>query len=99
MFIRFKRVRLAANQRQAPRYSIHCVLVESYRIQGKPRQRVLKYLGSIQERALLLSDSTRRDFINHIEHKIDELKFVPRMTAKLKVELIRKIVRYGRYHH
>ena len=95
MFIRFKRVKLADNHTQLPRYSIHCVLVESFRIKGKPRQRVIKYLGSIREREFM-SHSSRSAFTKRIEGKIDELELGPHVTARLKVQLIRKIVQYGR---
>ncbi len=95
MFIRFKRVKLADSQTQITRYSVHCVLVESFRLKGKPRQRIIKYLGSIREREFM-NHSSRTAFTKRIESKIDELELGPQMTARLKVQLIRKIVQYGR---
>jgi hypothetical protein len=95
MFIRFKRVKLAAEEYEQPRYSVHCVLVESYRIKGKPRQRVIKYLGSIREQDLN-HPAKRHQFIRMIEHRIDGLSFSVKFTSQLKLHFIRKIVRYGR---
>lgn len=96
MFIRLKRVKLADIQFEKQRYSIHCVIVESYRIKGKPpRQRVIKYLGSIREQDLS-NPLKRKLFISFIENRIDELSLGIQLATQLKIDLIRKIVRYGR---
>ena len=43
-----------------------------------------------------MNHSSKTAFIKRIESKIDELELGPQMTARLKVQLIRKIVQYGR---
>jgi hypothetical protein len=54
MFIRWKRRRLgpqrgARSANRPPRYSLDAVLVRAERVNGQPRQRVVRYLGSFPE--------------------------------------------------
>jgi hypothetical protein len=97
MFIRFKRVKLSDKNKlfSAPSYSVHLVVVESFRLKGKPRQRVLKYLGSIKEMELR-NPTSRKIFLKRIEKKIDEMDISPIESARLKVSLIRKSIQFGR---
>ena len=46
MFVRWKRRKL--KKRWRPGYAHYAQLVESRRIDGKPRQRVIKYLGAVR---------------------------------------------------
>ncbi len=80
MFIRWKRRKKA--QTKPGRYprrhsehgdSLYCVLVESQRVNGSPRQKVICYLGSVDEgdRERLC---VRVDFWDDVLAKLDRLK-------------------------
>jgi hypothetical protein len=51
---------------------LSAVLVENKRIDGKPRQRIVQYLGSLRERELEDTDSLAR-FWERAERRLDEL--------------------------
>jgi hypothetical protein len=89
MFIRFKKVRLASQYGIEDRYSIHAVLVESFRKDGKPRQRVLKYMGACRE--VDFNDPIkRRMFLELVRKKLDNLKLPPTKVAQIKVRLFHR---------
>jgi hypothetical protein len=87
MFVRFKRVKLATRIGRTPHYSIHAVLVENHRKNGKPRQRIVKYLCSTRQ-AKLLNRHGREDFFREIIRKLEYVDLDPRVLAKIKVRLI-----------
>lgn len=90
MFIRWKRRKKAASKplRRPRRYSeagdsLYCVLVESQRIDGVPRQKVICYLGSLNEgdrEKMWL----RIDFWDRVRPKLDQLNLLPRERAKIE---------------
>jgi len=87
MFVRFKRVKLARKIGAEDHYSLHAVLVENYRQNGKPRQQIIAYLGSIQEQHL--SDpNRRREFYNLLLNKLRKLNLTPRVLSKVQMNLI-----------
>lgn len=87
MFVRFKRVKLARKIGVEDHYSLHAVLVENYRQNGKPRQQIIAYLGSIQEKHL--SDPNRRnEFYNLLLGKLRKLNLTPRVLSKVQMNLI-----------
>ncbi len=87
MFVRFKRVRLARKIGVEDHYSLHAVLVENYRQNGKPRQQIIAYLGSIQDKHL--SDQNRRnEFYNFLLGKLRKLNLTPRVLSKVQMNLI-----------
>lgn len=62
---------------------LYCVLVESQRVDGLPRQKVICYLGSLDEgdrEKLWL----RVDFWDGVEAKLDQLNLFPRERAKIE---------------
>ena len=87
MFIRFKRVKLSRRVGLPDEYSLHAVLVESYRQNGKPRQQIVAYLGSIQER--YLQDKIQmRGFYDLLQYKLRRLNLNPRIMTKVQLNLI-----------
>lgn len=90
MFIRWKRRKKAPTKPwRRPRRrsdagdSLYCVLVESQRINGSPRQKVICYLGSLDEgdrEKLWL----RVDFWDGVHAKLDQLNLFPRERAKIE---------------
>jgi hypothetical protein len=87
MFVRFKRVKLASKLGRVPEYSLHAVLVENYRRDGKPRQQIIAYLGSIRENHM--SDPQRRNhFYSLLQMKLRKLNLNPRVLSKVQMNLI-----------
>ena len=90
MFVRWKRRKKAVTKRwRRPRRrsdagdSLYCVLVESRRVNGTPRQKVLCYLGSLDEgdrEKLWL----RVDFWDAVSAKLDRLQLTRRERAKIE---------------
>jgi len=96
MFIRVKRRELSyrdSESRSESRYSLHFVLVESYRSDGKPMQRIIKYLGSINSDDLQ-DRSRRHSFQQKLHKKLDELEIDGHMIAALKMRLVRILLRH-----
>jgi hypothetical protein len=99
MFIRWKRRKKAATKPwRQPRSrsdagdSLYCVLVESQRISGKPRQKVICYLGSLDEgdrEKLWL----RVDFWDAVVRKLDGLHLNPRDRDKIEKSIGRIVSR------
>jgi hypothetical protein len=87
MFIRFKRVKLARKIGLPSEYSLHAVLVESYRQNGKPRQQIIAYLGSVQEKHLQ-NQMHRRQFYDLLINKLRDLHLHPRVLTKVQLNLI-----------
>ena len=96
MFIRVKRRKLASRGSESrgseSRYSLHMVLVESYRSKGKPLQRIIKYLGSINSDALQ-SRSLRHEFLERVSRKLEDLDYDGRQIAMLKVRIVRILLK------
>ena len=92
MYIRFKRRKLASKPGHVPSYSLHAVLVESYREDGKPRQRIVSYLAALPENQFAI-DNKRKEFFSKINHRIESLHLDPRTSAAIKVRLIRKFIK------
>lgn len=86
MFVRFKRVKLARKIGFPREYSLHAVLVENYRQDGKPRQQIIAYLGAIQEKRLY-DQIHRREFYDYIQSKLRKLNLSPRMLSKVQLNL------------
>jgi hypothetical protein len=87
MYIRFK-VRARKRTGKRAQYSYHIVLVESHRVSGKPRQKILAYLGSIR-REDFISPATRYVFLNHLRTKLDALDLDYWTIWQLKLKMIR----------
>lgn len=93
MFIRLKKKRLS-KQHGAARFTLCAVLVESYREKGQPRQRVLKYLGSVRQELFADHDHRRRFFLDLVT-RIDQLRLDATSKTKLKMQLARRFARAG----
>jgi hypothetical protein len=87
VFVRFKRVKLATRIGGMPTYSLHAVLVENFRENGKPRQRIVKYLCSMHEYKLK-SSQNRQTFFKQINKKLEQADLDAVTLAKIKVKLI-----------
>jgi hypothetical protein len=91
MFVRFKRVKLSTKSGLPAEYSLHAVLVENHRDHnGKPRQQIISYLGSIRERNIY-SQVHRSEFLQTIQRKLRELSLTPRDLSRIQLNLINNI--------
>ena len=88
MFVRVKRRKLRQKSNGQPEYSLHVVLVENNRERGRPRQRVVKYLGAITERAFHEPD-LRKIFFDRLIRALHDCNIQPKLRAALQVRLIR----------
>jgi hypothetical protein len=99
MFIRWKRRKKAATKpsrwprtRSESGDSLYCILVESQRINGSPRQKVICYLGSVDDgdrEKLWL----RVDFWDKVVRKLDGLQLTPRDREKIEKSIGRMVSR------
>ncbi|HEU4712585.1 MAG TPA: hypothetical protein VFS76_13515 [Pyrinomonadaceae bacterium] len=99
MFIRWKRRKKAAtrrgrqiSRRDDPGDSLYCVLLESQRVNGVPRQKVICYLGSLDENdreKLWL----RVDFWDMVDGKLTKIGLTRRDKAKIEEAIGRVVVR------
>jgi hypothetical protein len=99
MFIRWKRrKKKPTKQWRRPRLhsecgdSLYCVLVESRRINGSPRQKVICYLGSIEE-AHCQRVWDRVDFWNRVSSKLDALPLTRREMERIEKSIDRVVTK------
>ena len=91
MFIRWnRRKRTKAGWRKKEGDYLSAVLVESCRIDGKPRQKSIKHLGSIGEERLN-NVYDRRLFWEKAEKSMDSLPLSPDIKLKLTASLERVV--------
>ena len=90
MFIRWKRRPKAPTKpRRRPRFrsdkgdSLYCVVVESQRVDGKPRQKVVMYLGSLDEKDREKMWQ-RVDFWDLVGPKLDSLQLTKRQRTRIE---------------
>jgi hypothetical protein len=91
VFVRLKRVKLARKNREEPEYSLHAVLVENRRKEGRPRQQIVAYLGSIREQHFY-DPVQRSKFLKELQMRIRKLDLDPVTVAKIHVNLINRFV-------
>ena len=94
MYVRWKRRKLTRRLRDGskPGYSLYAVLVKSERINGRPRQRVVKHLGSFREKEIL-SVIVRDYFWRRIEAKLSKLDLDPDTRSRVEARLSQTIPR------
>jgi hypothetical protein len=99
MFVRWKRRKKAPTKPgRSPRRrsnagdSLYCVLVESLRINGSPRQKVVCYLASVDENDCH-KQWLRVDFWDYISTKLDKLPLTRRERMKIEESIGRVVTR------
>ena len=65
-----------------------CSLVESYRLNGKPRQRVLAYLGGVRD---ALHTNHRIAFWHNVRYRLDKLDIAPDTRAKIEADIAARV--------
>ena len=68
------------------------ILVESHRVDGKPRQRHIAYLGGIQD-VQLASAGHRRTFWRHAQEHLDGLALANAQRRRIEDALARVVAR------
>ena len=95
MYVRIKKTPIYhSDKRMILDYSLRFVVVESHRQDGSPRQKIVKYLGSVRA-SKLKSPANRRAFMLEMNRLIETSGFGPRERASLNLSLIRCVVRGG----
>ena len=90
MFVRWKKRKRATKCGAPQRYSWYAEVVESVRIDGKPRQKVIAYLASIKPKDLPFAWE-RAYFWQRANEKLDALDLDSAERAKLDAQLAEKV--------
>jgi hypothetical protein len=94
MFVRIKKRPVKLMTNRVLDYSYRFVIVESYRKDSKPRQRIIGYLGSIRASKLKRANE-RHIFVQQMQKKMTTFGFSPRVVSMLSLSLIRCVVHGG----
>lgn len=93
MFVRWKRRQLCRKPRWAkPEYVRYAVLVESARVDGKPKQKIIRYLAHIKEK-YLTATAHQEWFWIRVDAHFSELGLEPTVQTNLEDSLLRVVVR------
>lgn len=65
-----------------------CSLVESCRVDGKPRHRVVAYLGSVRD---MLHSNHRIAFWNNVQYRLDQIGLEPDARAKIEATIAMRV--------
>jgi hypothetical protein len=88
MYIRWKRCAL----RRTADVTLKAFLVDSVRVEGRPRQRILGYLGAIRVR-YQQAPAHRQRFWHQVEQRLPTLRVDPGTHAALEASLARVVPR------
>ena len=69
------------------------VLVESHRVDGKPSQKVIAYLGSIREVRINVSERYHREFWQSVDDHLNALQLDPEIRANIEASIDSKVRR------
>jgi signal recognition particle GTPase len=81
MFVRWKR-KVLKNQKET---TLCAVLCQAYRENGKPKQKVIKYLASIRETSI--DEITRNQFWHEVNEKLKGMDIGPEEMEKIIAKL------------
>ena len=91
MYVRWQRRQRIRSGKTSPLLS--AVLVESHRVDGKPRQNVIAYLGGIREIRINVSEQYHREFWLSVDDHLNALQLDPDIRAKIEASIELKIQR------
>ncbi len=87
MYVRWKVRKLSKRGSQGPaRRAFYAVVAECSRVDGKPRQKVIKYLGRIHEQSIA-DPAERLEFWKSALGKLDELDIESAIRSKLESKM------------
>ena len=90
MYLRWQRRRRA---RRGKSPLVTAVLVESRRVDGKPRQRVVAYLGGIREAYVDEREGEHRAFWRGVDDRLDALGLDPATRARVEASVESRVRR------
>lgn len=90
MFVRWKRRAKSRRKRLTGETALSAYLVSSERVEGKPRQRVVAYLGSIRENATHYVGH-QMGFWEAAAPTLDRLELDPETRSAVEASLTRKV--------
>ena len=79
--------------RKAKSFLFTAVLVECRRVDGKPRQRVIAYLGGIREAYVDEREREHRAFWEGVDERLDELGLDPETRARVEASVESRVRR------
>ena len=91
MFVRWQRRGRVRKGKTSP--LISAVLVECHRVAGKPRQKVIAYLGGIRETRINVSERYHREFWRSVDDRLDALQLDPEFRAMIEASIESKVRR------
>lgn len=94
MYVRWKRKPRSRRRRLTGEYSLAAVLVESHRVDGRPRQRIIKHLGSINERGIQ-HYYVKLDFWQSVDARLTALALDANLRAQLEEQIVQRVPRPG----
>ena len=65
-----------------------CSLVQSHRVDGKPRHRVVAYLGGVRD---ALHTNHRILFWQNVRYRLDQLDLDPDIRAKIETDIAARV--------
>jgi hypothetical protein len=93
MFVRWKTRKLAGEEGVSPeKTSLYAVLVENHRIEGKTRQKVVRYLGYISE-SQIDDPVHQRRFWEQVENNMRGLSLTSAEQIALEAKITGRVAR------
>ncbi len=90
MFVRWQR---RSRKRYGGSPLLAAVIVECRRVDGKPRQRTVAYLGGIRERFVGEHERRHEKFWNRVDARLDELGLDPSTRASIEASIAARVPR------
>lgn len=90
VFVRWKKRNLKSRCNTARGPMLYCYIAVSERLDGKPRQRIIKYLGAVHEHPTIYS---RLSFWRKMDRKVSKLNIDAATMKKLVKEIAGKVPR------
>ena len=91
MYVRWESRRRVRRRKSSP--LLMAVLVESRRVDGKPRQRVISYLGGIREAYIDEREGKHRAFWRGVDDRLDPLGLDPATRARVEASVESRVRR------
>ncbi len=91
MYVRWQSRGRVRRRKSSP--LLTAVLVESRRVNGSPRQRVVAYLGGIREAYVDERERAHRAFWRGVDDRLDELELDPETRARVEASVESRVRR------
>ena len=92
MYVRWKKRAMTSYRRRNGQTALTAVLVESQRVDGKPRQRTISYLGTITQE-LVINPFRQTSFWASAERRLAQQGLDDATRARLEASLLRVVPR------